>query len=449
MLLLAMSQSDSLRLALQGTDLLSALETVCNQATQRVEALMCVANVYSEVLAVKGGGEADDERNERMRTLFATYNVADEVCSQLKSALQQFQYGEKPLAMLRRLLFAVRNLAIDERGAEQLLKAGVAVQLMATLNKAERVRDGASPADVAIAADALQKLAYVERLRDQLAKSNVKAALEAAVQRSEDDTSEGGHRLAEAARGAPAALDGKFDSVSQRLEVEGDDLTTMPHFNVFISHKRTDAQDFARSLYALLSAQNYSCFLDVEALETISDLPLIVAGCDALIFVLTDSILYSHWCRIELAAAVDAGVPVILITKEGARWRDAEGQLICTFPPPEEIQSIEPASAQQAFAKSKAVQHSNEYYGEFSKKLLERVNATVQPNKGRCAAALHLRHTREKTHWLHPCTGTRKWRSLGAKSTGSSVRPKRALSSRSRIPTWPRHRCNRQPAMIR
>ena len=72
-----------------------------------------------------------------------------------------------------------------------------------------------------------------------------------------------------------AALDGKFDSVSQKLEVETDDLTTMPHFNVFISHKRTDAQDFARSLYSLLTAQDYSCFLDVEALETISDLPLI------------------------------------------------------------------------------------------------------------------------------------------------------------------------------
>lgn len=125
--------------------------------------------------------------------------------------------------------------------------------------------------------------------------------------------------------------------------------------------------------------KGFDCFLDVEGLEEISDLPLLVAGCDALIFVLTDGVLESRWCLQELAAAMAAGVTVILITKEGARWPDEDGRKTCTFPPTHLIDSLEPAIIRKAFM-SKAVAHSNEYYSAFSQLLLKRVQTAVDAN---------------------------------------------------------------------
>ena len=131
-----------------------------------------------------------------------------------------------------------------------------------------------------------------------------------------------------------------------------------------------------------LVGQGFSCFLDVDALEEISDLLLIVAGCDVLVFVLTDHIFDSTWCLKELGAAVDAGVPVILVTKEGARWPDEHGNMTATFPVITSSRAIEPPSAQKAFS-TKAISHSNEYYRSFTQELLKRVSDAVEKNKAR------------------------------------------------------------------
>ena len=42
----------------------------------------------------------------------------------------------------------------------------------------------------------------------------------------------------------------------------------------------------------------------VEALEDINDLPMIVAGCDLFLLVLSDGVLDSQFCMQELATAV-------------------------------------------------------------------------------------------------------------------------------------------------
>ena len=38
----------------------------------------------------------------------------------------------------------------------------------------------------------------------------------------------------------------------------------LPRYDVFLSHKRTDAKDFARALYNLLVLRGITCFLDFE-----------------------------------------------------------------------------------------------------------------------------------------------------------------------------------------
>jgi hypothetical protein len=64
-------------------------------------------------------------------------------------------------------------------------------------------------------------------------------------------------------------------------------LLSIPRYNTFISHKRSSAQDFARGLHSLIVHHGHSCFIDVENLESLSDLPMVVAGCDVFILVST------------------------------------------------------------------------------------------------------------------------------------------------------------------
>jgi hypothetical protein len=60
-----------------------------------------------------------------------------------------------------------------------------------------------------------------------------------------------------------------------------------PRFDVFISHKRTDAKDFARGLYTMLTLRGFSVFLDFEYREELDDFEAIVQACGNLIFILT------------------------------------------------------------------------------------------------------------------------------------------------------------------
>jgi len=79
-----------------------------------------------------------------------------------------------------------------------------------------------------------------------------------------------------------------------------------------------------------------------------------------------------------------AGVPVVLVTKEGARWENEHGEMSATFPGTDLIDQIEPRAARDAFL-TKAVSHNNEYYSSFAQTLTKRVKAAVDANKERPA----------------------------------------------------------------
>jgi hypothetical protein len=116
----------------------------------------------------------------------------------------------------------------------------------------------------------------------------------------------------------------------------------------------------------------------VEALEDINDLPMIVAGCDLFLLVLSDGVLDSRFCMEELAAAVEVGVPIVLVVKEGSRWPDDAGNLKADFPIDARIATLEPPSCRRGFSAA-AIKHSNEYYSAFSKKLQDRVRVVIEP----------------------------------------------------------------------
>lgn len=104
-------------------------------------------------------------------------------------------------------------------------------------------------------------------------------------------------------------------------------------YDVFISHKRVDAADFARVLHTELSdVAKLRCFLDQDADFELGDLMAKVRASRAIIFVLTTHILESDWCAMELREALAWGLEVVLLTAHGATWVvDGHSH---DFPPP-------------------------------------------------------------------------------------------------------------------
>ena len=104
-------------------------------------------------------------------------------------------------------------------------------------------------------------------------------------------------------------------------------------YDVFLSHKQTDAKDFARALHTMLTLRRYKAFLDMEFDGSLDTLQEYVASSSVFAFILSENVLDSPWCVAELTAAVDSGVPVVVVKKEGSRWRDPNtGSLSLTFP---------------------------------------------------------------------------------------------------------------------
>lgn len=152
---------------------------------------------------------------------------------------------------------------------------------------------------------------------------------------------------------------------------------------VFLSHKQTDAKDFARALHAQFTLRGVPTFLDMEFKEELNDLEAIVAQIPNFIFILSDNVLESKWCLKELASAIRSNANVILVTKEGARWGpDRES----TFPPYSLIETL-PEEVRPAFT-SKAIAHSDEYYQSFIDGLFARIKTPNSAGEGPTSRAL-------------------------------------------------------------
>jgi hypothetical protein len=173
-----------------------------------------------------------------------------------------------------------------------------------------------------------------------------------------------------------------------------------PHFQVFLSHRRNDARDFARSLYDMFQLRGFTCFLDFEFREELNDLDAIVSGCDNFVFILTEHVFDSSWCMRELRAAVLAGLNIVLVRKDGALWEDEQGVRCHEYPPPRLI-NVQDEAVRNTLLTSKAVAHSDEYYGSFCEVLVKRL---VTPEE---AASLRARAqaARRQQHPAAPAHG--------------------------------------------
>ena len=93
---------------------------------------------------------------------------------------------------------------------------------------------------------------------------------------------------------------------------------------------------------------------------------------------------------LELAAAVTAGVNVVLVRKEGARWPDDSGARAAEHPPAWLINRQEECVRRTLFS-VKAVAHTDEYYRAFCDELMRRLVAPeVAAARKRAAAAARV-----------------------------------------------------------
>ena len=182
-------------------------------------------------------------------------------------------------------------------------------------------------------------------------------------------------------------------------------------YDVFLSHKQEDAQDFCRHLYSILTSGEHKLrvFLDRASDPSlkIHDLPAIIRRSRCFVFVLSSNVFNSTWCLRELHAAVQCSkraaggsrnserslAPTLLpLRLEGSTW----GEQRAAFPDPEapyiprrvaqqpdvprdssgsssESNYFDPQPSIRELLKIKAVEHSREYFDVFVQRLVSRL----------------------------------------------------------------------------
>lgn len=113
-------------------------------------------------------------------------------------------------------------------------------------------------------------------------------------------------------------------------------------------------------------------YLDQVSNQNLTDLLSEVRRSRNLVFVLSNRIFESEWCKQEAVAALQSGVPVVPVTYEDSRWGANHEH---KFPPADVIpESIRPALS------GISLKHDSEYLDEFMVRLVRRLGMpTVGP----------------------------------------------------------------------
>jgi hypothetical protein len=405
--LMTLSTHDWLTAAIAEEALLEALSSIVRE-TSREDARLCALLAVSCVYAGRADAAAE--------ALLADNDVTRHLVRMLQAVVND---PAKRLYLscswsAREASIYVRVAAVDAGGAARLAAMGAAPLLLQLL---------ASTTDEAVqqhVCRALLNMSYVPSARAALQAAGAADAVASFAAAADALT-------ASAAKGMVANL-----SEPAAAAVCSSTPPAAPHFRVFLSHKRSDAKDFARALHTFLKNEAISAFLDFEYKEELHDLDAVVSSCDNLVFILTDAVFASRWCRLELCAAVRAGVNVVLVRKEGAFWTcAATSNAGLTHPPPSLVDALaldeDVADATRALLLSrKSVEHSDVYYGAFTAELLQKL---APPDKA--AAARRERAAKQQAAAPPPLTPARTMSSVRSVDAATTLPPaaSHALSS--------------------
>ena len=181
-------------------------------------------------------------------------------------------------------------------------------------------------------------------------------------------------------------------------------------FDVFLSHKVTDAKDVVLAWYNTFSALGYKPFLDRLNLDAVENIPTYVEQTATVVIAVTANLWQSYWCSVELCTAVElhaAGkLNVILCPVEGQEYHDLrpgdeaagsggapDDETLIAFPTaalmmrnfaswfpdlsPSTRAGIEDLYGGGAYTRARIVKHTMMHYKSFERLLLARVGLSI------------------------------------------------------------------------
>ncbi|KAH8054908.1 hypothetical protein JL721_10324 [Aureococcus anophagefferens] len=343
------------------------------RGAQAVDALCAAHGANQERVCLEGGAppllallrDPKATGNGRLRAAFATYRLASNAAN-AAALLDAGAHVALGAALEDHVAngggHGAKNAVLTEAQADLCAR----VVAKALTDKAEDDAAGRAMRlrDFTIAARARATSRRRRGLRRDAAGAGAVEALERV---GGADRSDG--RLADAVDGALHHLRGGGDDAGAAA------LGDSKKYHLFISHKQSDAKDFARALHTMFTLRGLHAFIDMEYAGDLGTLEDIVRASVVLVFILSDYVLDSPWCVSELSAAVAHGVPVVVVKKEGSRWRDPEAPestaRCLNFPSYAELAKLPPAP--RDVFQIKTVEHSDVYYASFIDKLFERL----------------------------------------------------------------------------
>ncbi|KAF5831870.1 armadillo-type protein [Dunaliella salina] len=356
-----LARSDSLHIILKDAGLLHAAETAGHKSPKIMSVVTAIAHVYASC----------DSQGGHAQSFLSKHDVSIKLIGILDACIHgnsHFRGSNDYWESLEEVVHVVKSLLRSEWQAERMVNAGLVPMLIELLKTKEKDEEA-----VMHACEAFLLLCNMPHLRKNLTKAGVPDAVQMFVESPDIKTQD-------AAKGCLLQLGVLDDEAATQANQALDSSDVGKTYDVFLSHKRTDAKDFARALYNLLVLRGVSAFLDFEYQEELqleTGLSKLVASCRNFVFVLTDNVLASKWCLQELEAALDHNVNIILLVKEGSRWQDENGVKFSPFPGPNIVSEL-PEKLQPIFTR-KAIHHSDEYYSSFINMLMKKVTANKPP----------------------------------------------------------------------
>jgi len=196
-----------------------------------------------------------------------------------------------------------------------------------------------------------------------------------------------------------AAVDAARRKMPADLVVQWDWSTKV--FDVFLSHKITDAKDIVLTWYNALAALDYHPFLDRLSLDMVDNIPTFVEETVTFLVALTSHLFESYWCGVELCRACElhgeGKINILLVPVQGEHWSlpdTGRGAGKLSFPTPEIVMKNFPRWFPELplqtselvarlygggeYTESRIVQHTLFHYKSFERLLIARCGMSIK-----------------------------------------------------------------------
>jgi len=191
----------------------------------------------------------------------------------------------------------------------------------------------------------------------------------------------------------------KATPVGVTLEWDWDSKT----FDVFLSHKITDAKDVVLTWYNALTALGYNPFLDRLSLDAVENIPQYVRETVTFAIAVTANLWQSYWCAVELITAIDwhmqGKLNILLIPVQGEKYTNSFGATLDSPTPKIMMQNfakwfplnsmltdqsrghIEELYGGGEFTASRTVKHTLMHYKSFERLFIARCGKSIASRK--------------------------------------------------------------------